>query len=225
MSQVKPVFSLAEVQDDAAHVNHGRWYGLKGRIKMMRCGMVLILAFALLGTSPGISEDFLLDDFSSESGVSAIGPTWRGFTDRVMGGISDATYRFTEIQGRRCLLLEGDVSLENQGGFVQVALSLEQDRRPFDASPYAGLRIWVLGNGETYYVHLRTRQTSRPWFYYQASFEAGARWQKVEIPFSQFAPENFSADLDPAQLTRVAVVAAKKAYRAEVAISRIEFYR
>jgi hypothetical protein len=187
--------------------------------------MALILAVALFGRPPQSAEDFLLDDFSGDSGVSAIGTTWRGFTDRVMGGISDATYQFTSIDGKRCLQLKGQVSLENQGGFVQVALSLERNRRPFDASPYTGLRIWARGNSETYYIHLRTPQANRPWFYYQASFTAGDEWQEVEIPFSQFIPDNFRAELDTARLTRVAIVAAKKAYEADVAVSRIEFYR
>jgi hypothetical protein len=184
-----------------------------------------IFVLVLMGTWALSSEDFLLDDFSAESGVSAIGTTWRSFTDRVMGGASDGSHQVTTIDGRRCVHLKGQVSLENQGGFVQVALSLEQNRRPFDASPYKGLRIWVRGNGETYYIHLRTRQTSRPWFYYQASFTAGEKWQEVEIPFSQFVPENFRTDLDTTRLTRVAIVAAKKAFSADVAVSRIELYR
>jgi len=187
--------------------------------------LVLIFTLAFFGNLPLSTEDFLIDDFSKESGVSAFGTIWRSFTDRVMGGVSDAVHQFTTIDGRRCIHLKGQVSLENQGGFVQVALSLEKDRRPFDASPYEGLRLWVRGNGETYYVHLRTRQTSRPWFYYQASFAAGDSWQEIEIPFSRFIPENFRTDLDTAQLTRVAVVAAKKVYEADVAVSRIEFYR
>jgi hypothetical protein len=142
-----------------------------------------------------------------------------------MGGVSDATYQFKTIDGRRCLQLKGQVSLENQGGFVQVALSLEKSGRPFDASPYTGLRLNVRGNGETYYIHLRTPQASRPWFYYQASFVAPDQWKEVEIPFSQFVPDNFRTDLDTARLTRVAIVAAKKAFAADVAVSRIELYR
>lgn len=187
--------------------------------------LIFIFAFVLFGKSAESAEDFLLDDFSEKSGVSAIGTTWQSFTDRVMGGVSEGTHQFADVDGRRCIYLKGQVSLENQGGFVQVALSLERDGRPFDAGSFTGLRVWVRGNGETYYLHLRTRETSRPWFYYQASFMANARWQKVEIPFSQFVPENFSADLDPAQLTRVAIVAAKRAFEADVAVSRIEFYR
>jgi hypothetical protein len=196
-----------------------------GGNKMKTSILILIFAFVLFGR-PGVSsEDFLLDDFSAASGISAIGTTWRSFTDRVMGGVSDVTHQITIIDGRQCIHLKGQVSLENQGGFVQVALSLEQDRRPFDASSYKGLRIWVMGNGEQYYIHLRTRQTSQPWYYYQAPFKTEDRWQMVEIPFSQFAPENFGSSLDTTQLTRVAIVAAKKEYSADVAVSRIEFYQ
>ena len=170
------------------------------------------------------SSSYLIDDFS-QKGLSPTGNRWRGFSDQVMGGVSEGTYVFEVIEGRSCICLRGNVSLENQGGFIQVALSLEQERRLFDASQYKGIRISVLGNGETYYIHLRTRQTRLPWQYYQAPFETNGQWKVVEIPFLQFVPENIGSALDPAQLTRVAIVAAKKAYKAEVSVARIEFYR
>jgi hypothetical protein len=157
--------------------------------------------------------------------MSAIGNRWGSFSDRVMGGVSEVSHGFEVIEGRICIRLRGVVSLENQGGFIQVALSLEKDSRPFDASQYKGIRISALGNGEDYYLHLRTNQTVLPWQYYQTSFETKGYWRIVEIPFNKFAPENIRSTLDPARLTRVAIVAAKKAHKADVSIARIEFYR
>ena len=171
------------------------------------------------------STDFLIDDFSRDEGISAIGTEWRQYTDQVMGGVSTASYAFEVIDGRRCIHLQGNVSLENRGGFVQVALPLRQNGRAFDASQYKGIRLWIWGNGETYYVHLRTGKTWLPWQFYEAPFYADTQWQKVEIPFDNFTPESLKGAFSPRKLKRLAVVGAKKAFKADIAVARIEFYR
>ena len=66
----------------------------------------------------------LLDDFARDDLISAFGKPWRGFSDRVMGGVSQEVIVLFEIDGRRCLRLTGDVRLENNGGFIQMALDL-----------------------------------------------------------------------------------------------------
>ncbi len=170
-------------------------------------------------------SDFLIDDFSREGGISAIGTEWRQYTDQVMGGVSTASYTFEVIDGKRCIHLQGSVSLENRGGFVQVALPLRQKGRAFDASQFTGVRLWVKGNGESYYVHLRSSKTWLPWQYYEAPFFADDQWQKVEIPFEQFNPQSLKSALNPKKLKRLAVVGAKKAFKADIAVSRIEFYK
>jgi hypothetical protein len=104
----------------------------------------------------------LIDDFSNPDRMSALGTFWRGFTDQVMGGVSTATSRMETIEGRRALRLVGDVSLENNGGFVQVALPLTGSGAPLDVSTYRGIRLTVRGNGETYHIHLRTTGTALP---------------------------------------------------------------
>ena len=69
-------------------------------------------------------EAMVLDDRSSGDDRAQNGARWRLYTDGVMGGISQANIAFDVVDGRRCLRLSGDVSLENNGGFVQVALDL-----------------------------------------------------------------------------------------------------
>jgi len=167
----------------------------------------------------------IIDDFSRTSGLSALGTQWRGFTDRVMGGVSTAVSGIETVGGRRALRLVGEVSLENNGGFVQVALPLSADGSPLNARAYAGIRLTVRGNGETYHVHIRTTSTLLPWQYYQAEFAAGPAWTTVELPFDLFAAEALEAGLDSSKLTRIAVVASKKPFRADIAVSKIEFYR
>ena len=56
--------------------------------------------------------------------------------------------------------MQGNVSTENNGGFVQIALSLS-DKDDFDASAFAGIEMEVAGNNEDYNIHFRT---SDLWF-------------------------------------------------------------
>lgn len=167
----------------------------------------------------------LIDDFSDQEGVSSLGMKWTMFTDRVMGGLSIAESFYEVIDGRRCLRLQGSISLANNGGFAQVALPLDLNGRFFDASGFKGIRLWVQGNGEDYYVHLRTNQTRRPWQFYGADFKASQNWERVEIPFEKFEPEGLDKNLNTGELTRIAIVAIKKEFKADVAVSRLEFYR
>lgn len=194
---------------------------------------VIFLIFPSLGSSPAIPTDILsgfqndtllIDDFSVERKAS-FGTEWRMFTDRVMGGLSDASSRYETLDGRRCLRLQGSVSLENNGGFVQVALPLIRSRNPFDASDFSGVRISIKGNKEKYHIHLRTAMNRRPWQYYGASFDTTGEWQTQDISFSSFRPENHDTPLDLSRLQRIAVVAIKKAFQADIAIARMEFYR
>jgi hypothetical protein len=166
----------------------------------------------------------VIEDFGRDDGVSPLGTRWMGFTDRVMGGVSDQQVTLEEIDGRRALRLRGQVRLENNGGFIQVALPLAGAREAMDASGFGGVRLLVRGNGEQYAVHLRTTAARLPWQYYEATFTAGPAWTTVDLPFERFAPQALSRPIDPASLTRVAVVGAKRAFTADVAVARIELY-
>jgi hypothetical protein len=183
----------------------------------------LALASALVSLGTIMMPVFLVDDFARD-GVSALGTRWQTFSDRVMGGVSNGEATFETIEGRRCLRLRGQVSLENRGGFVQAALPLVERSGSFDAGRFKGIRLQVRGNGAVYYVHLRTEDTRLPWQYYEAGFEAGSAWRQIDIPFTAFSPENLPAALDTGGLKRLAIVAAKRAFSADVAVAGIEFY-
>lgn len=192
----------------------------------MRVTLWLLAALWLGGAAivAGQPASLLIEDFGRDDGVSSIGTRWMGFTDRVMGGVSDQQVTLEEIEGRRALRLRGQVRLENDGGFIQVALPLAGAREAMDASGFTGVRLQVRGNGEQYAVHLRTSATRLPWQYYEATFTACPEWTTVDLPFSRFTPQALSRSMDPARLTRVAVVGAKRAFAADVAVARIELY-
>ena len=171
------------------------------------------------------SADMLIDDFASPDLTSRLGSRWRGVSDRVMGGISQARVARERIDGRDCLRLTGEVRLENDGGFIQAALDLASEGSSFDASGYLGLRIVVRGNGERYSLHLRTPDNVRPWQSYRAQFTAGPTWETVELPFASFLPHRLEAALDVKRLRRLGFVAIGRAFQADLAVAEIGFYR
>ena len=167
----------------------------------------------------------LIDDFTSPELVSALGTTWRGVSDRVMGGISEVSVARTTIGGRNCLLLAGDVRLENNGGFIQAALDLAPSDGTFDAAGFAGLHLIARGNGEAYAVHLRTSDARRPWQSYRARFTAGEDWKVIQLPFEAFQPHRLTAALDIRRLRRIGLVAIGRAFSAELMVTELSFYR
>lgn len=167
----------------------------------------------------------LIDDFSSPDLVSALGTSWRGVSDRVMGGVSQASVSRVSDDARPGLHLKGDVRLENNGGFIQAALALDPDDGTLDASAYRGIRLVVRGNGEKYSLHLRTPDNARPWQSYRAEFTAADDWQSIDLPFEGFAPYRLDTPLDVSRLRRLGLVAIGRAFSASLMVSSIAFYR
>lgn len=164
----------------------------------------------------------LIDDFAAPTGVSRLGTPWRLVTDQVMGGVSQGHMARTLVDGRPALCLRGAVSLENNGGFVQVNLDLAP-RGHFDASGFRGVRLVVRGNGETYGLHLKSADCIRPWQSYRAEFTAGPDWRELDLPFDRFSPHRLAEPLDPSRLMRLGLVAIGRIMHAEVCLARIGF--
>ncbi len=159
----------------------------------------------------------LLDDFADASLVARL---WSVFSDRVMGGRSDARAERTVVAGRMALRLSGRVSLERNGGFIQIARSFDGGR--IDAAPFRGLQLAVCGKAGSYAVHLRTADTQAPWQYYAAELAVTSSWQDVLVPWHAFKAASLRAPLDPSTVQRIGIVAGKVAFDADIAISRLE---
>ncbi len=170
-------------------------------------------------------REMLIDDFSRPDLLSALGTRWRGVSDRVMGGISQAMLAHATVDGVACLRLTGDVRLENDGGFIQAALDLTTSGDTIDAAGHAGVRLVARGNGERYSVHLRTPDAIRPWQSYRAHFFAGPDWRTIDLPFEAFEPYRLDTPLDISRLRRIGLVAIGRAFCADVSIARLSFYR
>jgi len=179
-------------------------------------------ALTSFGAGGETGETWVLDDRGTGNTASTIGPAWRFFSDGVMGGVSTGAMTTETVNGRAALCLRGQVRLENNGGFVQMALELPA--LPGGAS-WRGVELDVLGNGRRYGVHLRTRGMMAPWQAYRASFEARPEWHTVRLPFDDFDPYRTSKTLEPASIRRIGIVAIGERFEAEVCIARLSLYR
>lgn len=164
-------------------------------------------------------EEQVIDDIAAGGGGA-----WALVTDGVMGGVSAGRLMRETVACRPALRLTGRVSLENNGGFVQMARDLVPGS-VLDASGWSGLVLDICGNGETYGVHLRTDTLTRPWQSFRTAVTAGPGWQSVRLPFAGFAPHRTEAALDVSRLRRIGVVAIGRAFEADVALGRLALWR
>jgi hypothetical protein len=161
--------------------------------------------------------NFIFYDAQTSSNAQA----WQTADDRVMGGVSVAHVDARTMNDAPCMCLTGDVSTENRGGFIQMKWTFDD----MDASAYQGVMLDVLGNGETYNIHIRTNQLWLPWQSFRASFDTNHTWQSISIPFSAFENYKTWSTLDASRIRKVAVVAIGKDFKAEVCVRKAGFYR
>jgi hypothetical protein len=165
----------------------------------------------------------IVDDRTSGNLSSNLGTRWQLIVDTVMGGVSRGALTLETIDGRSCLHLTGEVSLENGGGFMQAALDLNPDGL-LDARGFSGIGLDVRGNGETYNLHLRTADTRIVWQSYRDSFRAGSGWERVRLPFGGFEPYRIDRPLDLSTLRRLGLVAIGREMTADLCVARLAFY-
>ena len=170
-----------------------------------------------------MQADEVIDDFSSAERASN-GQRWRYFSDRVMGGVSTGSAAHAVIDGRAALHLTGQVSLENNGGFVQVALDLIPDSTTLDAHPYSGITITLRGDGGAYALNLRTSDLRYPWQSYRCPIQSTLGWQSFSCAFSDFEAHRTDRPLDTARLRRVGLIAIGEARAVDVALGDLRFY-
>jgi hypothetical protein len=166
----------------------------------------------------------LIDDFSDNNLVSKLGTRWRGVSDKVMGGVSQASLSKITINERNCLLLTGDVSLENNGGFIQASLDFKKSGDTLNAASFSGIRLISRGNGEQYSVHLRTPDNIHPWQSYRIHFISTRDWQTIDLPFQNFFPHRLDVNLDVSRLRRIGLAAIGRTFSANLTIAKISFF-
>lgn len=176
--------------------------------------------------NPQLMADELLviQPAPNEGITSEVDTSWRLITDGVMGGLSSGTLSKNSVEGRPCMRLRGDVSLKNNGGFIQAAVDIGSTPAA-NASAYQGIMLEVYGNNQEYNLHLRSNDVWLPWQSYRASFVAPAKWQTIKLPFSSFSGYRIRKPLDLAQLKRIGVVAIGREFAADLCIGQLALYR
>jgi len=151
-------------------------------------------------------------------------PNWQFVSDQVMGGVSQGSVTFKEDQTSPCHCLTGLVSVENNGGFLQMQLlNLEQLGVDFEA--YEGVYLEVKGNHRPYNIHLRTSQLWLPWQSFRQTFMAKPKWQRLFLPFQKFKPYKTSATLDPKRIKRLGILAIGEAFEADICVRNLGLYK
>ena len=163
--------------------------------------MNIKIGFFILLTTTFVSADNLVIEEDFENNRA----NWDPVSDQVMGGLSELKFSELTDNSTNFYRLEGEVSTENNGGFIQFRSRVEAKD-----SNYSGVRIKTRGNGETYEIHLRTPATFLPWQYYKATFVANENWEIIDIPFNAFkkvGPAYVPRKVKSSKITWIAVVA------------------
>ena len=170
------------------------------------------------------SDYLLIDDFSSTE--SRLGTIWEGFTDQVMGGRSEMSVVRVPAAEEQYIRMSGTVSLERNGGFIQIRLKLTE-KGSYDASEYEGIRLKVRGKDKGYYVFLRSASTVFPWKFYKAPFEVTDQWTYVDIPWSEFTEGDYGRvkPLNTKSLKSISLTAYAREFNAELEVSEVGLYK
>lgn len=153
----------------------------------------------------------------AQEGLTAMTPVtafdWTYLGDAVMGGVSQGAASI----GDGVLRLTGTVSTANRGGFIQARTALP-DGLPQGAT---ALRLRVRGNGERYFIHLRTTRTALPWQYYQQGFQTGPDWVDVTLTLADFAASGrmMAGVPRPGEVRSLGLVAYGRDHEADVSLA------
>ena len=174
--------------------------------------IVPLLLIIFISRSNG--ENILKDDFTNEN-------EWTYIADNVMGGISDGRVEFNLVDSNVYVLLSGNVSTENNGGFIQIRRELKN----IDLSKAKSIRVYARGNNEKYYIFLRTTGTILPWQYYSHEFTVNEEYNEFIMPIKDFKKSGtlLAKQVNPKKITSVAIVAYGRDHVAEIYVKELEF--
>ena len=179
---------------------------------MKKILIVPLLLIIFISRSNG--ENILTDDFTKKN-------EWTYIADNVMGGISDGGVEFNLVDSNVYALLSGNVSTENNGGFIQIRRELNN----IDLSKAKSIRIYARGNNEKYYIFLRTTGTILPWQYYSHEFTVNEEYNEFIMPIKDFKKSGtlLAKQVNPKKITSVAIVAYGRDHVAEIYVKELEF--
>ena len=132
----------------------------------------------------------LIFDFNKKSDIQ----NWRIVDDVVMGGRSSGNFRLN-AEGHG--VFEGEISLENNGGFSSVRFGFEK----IPIKDNTKVNIKLRGDGKNY--QFRIKSNTGDYYSFVSPFSTSGEWQEIEIPLKDMYPSfrgrrldisNFSSD-------------------------------
>ena len=190
-------------------------------LKLSKVSYFLPLLVMIMFSSKAIAiQNALSFPFNADSGKY-----WQYVSDRVMGGVSDGQVTLEQDGEMYFARLTGNVSTKNNGGFIQVRANVSFANSEKDGKNLRGVRLNVRGNGETYYIHIRTNDSWSPSDYYSTTFIADSEWKMIDLPFNKFERRRSNdSSLDAKKIRSFGIVAYGRDYISDVSVSTIEFY-
>ena len=139
-----------------------------------------------------------------------------------MGGISTGRVDFISEGVDSYARMTGNVSLENNGGFIQIRREVEN----YFKEPSEGIELNIRGNNQQYFVHIKTTGTFLPWQYYQAPISTTSEWQLVKVPFSNFERSSgwFAREIAASKIRSIGIVAFGKEHDVKIDVENIAIY-
>ena len=186
-------------------------------MNLYRLNKLLFFCIYLICTHP-----FILHSEKFEMKLTGGGLTkWEFFSDQVMGGKSKGNFQRITEGNINFVRLNGYVTTENNGGFIQIrsnVLNLSENIK--------GISLKVRGNGQRYYVFVRTTGTLLPWQYYRADFPTTSDWTHLNLDFEDFVRSSFwlKKMLSPSTIKSVGIVAFGRNHKAEVDLAEVSFF-
>ena len=132
----------------------------------------------------------IIFDFNKDSNIK----DWRIVNDGVMGGKSAGSFTLSP-NGHG--MFEGEISLENNGGFSSVHYQF--DKLQLTKDSYISIRL--KGDGKKY--QFRVKDDSSNYYSYIISFPTTGEWEEIKVPLKDMYPSfrgrklelpNFSKD-------------------------------
>ncbi|RPH06734.1 MAG: hypothetical protein CBC53_003030 [Alphaproteobacteria bacterium TMED93] len=164
-------------------------------------------------------EEMIFEDFSKNNSIDS----WEFISDQVMGGVSLGKFEILKEKSINFLRMTGKVSLENNGGVIQVRKKFN----PTIKKKIKGIKLISRGNETEYYLHLRTKYTMLPWQYYQLKFKVSNTWETTYLNINEF---NRSGSLLPKvinskHIKSIALVAFGRDHDVELDIAEIKLFK
>ena len=146
---------------------------------------------------------------------------WVFFSDQVMGGRSEGKAKVFTNAEPQFIRLEGNVTTANNGGFIQIRTSVSGLTEKLK-----GISLKIRGNGERYYVFIRTAGTMLPWQYYKADFLTKREWSEVHIEFKSFIRSSawLGQKILPEKIKSIGIVAFGRDHKALIDVASLQFF-